>query len=123
MEILPDLEGRVTAHTINVPVPNGSVVDLVCWHEREVTPTAINELIRTGAVTCGPGVLRFVEEPIVSRDVIRSPYSGTFDAEATMVLGGRISKTLTWYDNGWGYAHRVVDLIQRLATIESRGVS
>jgi len=106
-----------------VPVPNGSVVDLVCWHRREVTPTAVNEVIRSGAAACGPGVLKFVDDPIVSTDVIRSSFSGTFDAEATMVLGTKISKTLTWYDNGWGYAHRVVDLIQRLATMESGGAS
>lgn len=123
MELLPQLNGRVTGHAINVPVPNGSVVDLVCWHERAVTPTAINEVIRTGAARCGPGVLNYVDEPIVSTDVIRSSYSGTFDAEATMVLGERVSKTLTWYDNGWGYAHRVVDLIRRFAEIDSKGAA
>jgi glyceraldehyde 3-phosphate dehydrogenase (phosphorylating) len=117
-ELLPELAGRITAMAMNVPVPNGSVVDLVCWHEREVTRTAIHEIVRSAAATARlKSVLEFEEDPIVSADIARSPYSGTFDAEATMVLGNRVSKTLTWYDNGWGYAHRVVDLIRRMTEV------
>jgi len=117
-ELIPELAGRITALAMNVPVPNGSVVDLVCWHERPVTRTAIHEVVRSAAATARlRSILDFEEDPIVSADIARSPYSGTFDAEATMVLGERVSKTLTWYDNGWGYAHRVVDLIQRMAAL------
>ncbi len=117
--LLPELAGRITGEAMNVPVPNGSVVDLVCWHERPVTVTAINEVVRT-ATSRWPGILHYEDDPIVSSDIIRSSYSSTFDSLATMVLGDRVSKTLSWFDNGWGYAHRVVDLIRRLGELEAR---
>ncbi len=113
-ELIPELAGRLTGESMNVPVPNGSVVDMVCWHEKPVTVTAINEVIRTAAATdhwqC---ILNYEDDPIVSSDIIRNPFSSTFDAQATMVQQDRVSKTLVWYDNGWGYAHRVVDLIYK----------
>ena len=113
MGLIPALKGRVTGEAMNVPVPNGSCVDLVCWHEKPVTPTAVNEVIRTAASgNRWAGILHYEDDPIVSSDIIRSPYSSTFDSLATMVLKDRVSKTLSWYDNGWGYAHRVVDLIR-----------
>ncbi len=119
IELLPELRGRITGKAINVPVPNGSVIDLVCWHTRPVSVVAINELIRS-ATSRWPGILHFEDDPIVSSDIIRSSYSSTFDSQATMVLGDRVSKTLAWYDNGWGYAHRVVDLIRRLAALDGK---
>jgi len=113
-ELIPELAGRLTGESMNVPVPNGSVVDMVCWHEKPVTVTAINEVIRTAAATdhwqC---ILNYEDDPIVSSDIIHNPFSSTFDAQATMVQQDRVSKTLVWYDNGWGYAHRVVDLIYK----------
>lgn len=117
-ELLPALAGRMTAASMNVPVANGSCVDLVCWHEREVTVEAVNEAVRE-ATAAAPwhGILAYETEPIVSSDVARSPFSGTFDSQATMVLGGRVSKTVTWFDNSSGYSHRVVELIQRLAQL------
>jgi len=114
-ELIPELEGRIDGMAMNVPVPNGSVVDLVSWHDKPVTPTAINEVMRTAASSRWRGILDYVEDPIVSGDILRSPYSSTFDSLATMVLNERVSKTLAWYDNGWGYANRVVDLIRRFA--------
>lgn len=118
-ELLPGLAGRLTAASFNVPVPNGSVVDLVCWHDEPVTAAAINELIRTAAGSeRWRGILDYEDEPIVSSDVVRSPFSSTFDAQATMVLGERTSKTLAWYDNGWGYSHRVVDLLEIFRRLE-----
>jgi len=117
--LIPAMKGRISGGSMNVPVPNGSVVDLVCWHEKPVTVTAINEVVRTAASTdkwCD--IIEFEDDPIVSSDIIRSPYSTTFDSLATMVMGDRVSKTLSWYDNGWGYAHRVVDLINTFSVIE-----
>jgi len=111
MGLLPELAGRITGMAMNVPVPNGSVVDLVSWHDKPVTVTAINEVVRTAAASRWKGIIHYEDEPIVSSDIVRSPYSGTFDSLATMVLGENVSKTLSWYDNGWGYAHRIVDLI------------
>jgi len=118
-ELVPAMQGRISGESMNVPVPNGSVVDLVCWHDRSVSTVAINEVIRTAASTARwRGIINYEDDPIVSSDIIRSPYSATFDSLATMVMDGEVSKTLAWYDNGWGYAHRVVDLINRLTAIE-----
>lgn len=118
MELIPELQGRLTGSAMNVPVPNGSVVDLVCWHDRPVSRESINEVIRTAAAGRWKKYLDYEDYPIVSSDIVRSPYSSTFDSVATMALGDKVSKTLAWYDNGWGYAHRVVDLIQRFAELD-----
>jgi glyceraldehyde 3-phosphate dehydrogenase len=120
-ELLPDLAGRVTGYAMNVPVRNGSVVDLVCWYERKVTQLAINEVVRTAAATDRwRNIVKYEYEPIVSTDVSYSTYSSTFDSLATMVQGDRVSKTLTWYDAGYGYAHRAVELISRFAELDGR---
>ena len=118
-KLIPEMEGRISGGSMNVPVPNGSVVDLVCWHEKPVTKVAINEVMRTAAsIDKWREIIEYEDEPIVSSDIIRSPYSTTFDSLATMVMSDHISKTLAWYDNGWGYAHRVVDLINRFSEME-----
>jgi glyceraldehyde 3-phosphate dehydrogenase len=117
--LIPELEGCVSGGSMNVPVPNGSVVDLVCWHEKPVTKLAINEVVRTAASTAKwREIINYEDDPIVSSDIIRSPYSTTFDSLATMVMRDHVSKTLGWYDNGWGYAHRVVDLINAFTDME-----
>jgi glyceraldehyde 3-phosphate dehydrogenase len=119
METVPELAGRVTGSAVAVPVRNGSAVDLVCWHSRDVTRTAINEVVRSAASTDRwKRVLRFEAEPIVSSDVARSAWSSTFDSLATMTLGTRVSKTISWYDSGFGYAHRAVDLLERFAALD-----
>jgi len=120
MQLLPALQGRISGEAMNVPVPNGSCIDLVCWHEKPVTITAINEVVRTAASSSWQGIVHYEDDPIVSSDIIRSPYSSTFDSLATMVLGDRVSKTIAWYDNGWGYAHRVVDLMRRFKALEEK---
>jgi len=120
MKLLPELAGRISGEAMNVPVPNGSCIDLVCWHQKPVTVTAINEVVRTAVSANWQGIVHYEDDPIVSSDIIRSPYSGTFDSLATMVLGERVSKTIAWYDNGWGYAHRVVDLMRRFQAVEEK---
>lgn len=122
MDLLPGLRGKISAKSINVPVANGSVVDLVCWHREGVTVEAINEVVRTAAASRYGGLLDYEVEPIVSSDIIRSAFSGTFDSDATLTLGERMSKTLTWFDNGWGYAHRVVDLIEKFRSFDAQEV-
>ena len=113
-ELLPDLKGKISGYSLNVPVANGSVVDLVCWHRKPVTVEAVNEVVRAAAAGDGlKEILSYETEPIVSSDILLSEDSGTFDSLGTMVLGNEVSKTLTWFDNGWGYAHRVIDLLRR----------
>ena len=119
-EVLPGLAGRLTGFALNVPVRNGSAVDLVCWHEKPVTPLAVNEVVRTAAASSRwRNILQFEDDPIVSSDVAHSTYSSVFDSLSTMVLGANLSKTLAWYDSGYGYAHRAVDLVERFARLEA----
>jgi glyceraldehyde 3-phosphate dehydrogenase len=120
-ELLPGLRAKITGYSLNVPVANGSVVDLVCWHRKPVTVEAVNEVVRTAAASDGlREVLSYETEPIVSSDILLSECSGTFDSLGTMVLGNDVSKTLTWFDNGWGYAHRVVDLLRRFERFDQK---
>jgi glyceraldehyde 3-phosphate dehydrogenase len=120
MKLLPELEGRISGEAMNVPVPNGSCIDLVSWHEKPVSVTAINEVVRTAASSKWSQILSYEDDPIVSSDIIRSPYSSTFDSLATMVLGEEVSKVVAWYDNGWGYSHRVVDLIRLFRQMDQK---
>ena len=118
-ELIPELAGRVVASALNVPVPNGSAVDLVCWHRKKVSVTAINEVVRTAIASRWKGIMAYETAPIVSSDIAHSSFSSTFDSLATMVLGENVSKTLSWYDAGWGYAHRTVELLERLHALDS----
>lgn len=120
-KLLPALAGRISGMALNVPVSNGSVADIVCWHERAVTKDAVNEAVRSAvAAPRWREIVEYETGPIVSADIKLSPYSCTYDSLATMVIGERLSKTLSWFDNGWGYAHRAVDLAQRFADLERR---
>ena len=110
-KLFPKLENKISGLALKVPVPNGSLVDMTIFTEKEVSVTAINEVIRTGASARYPGLVSYSEDPIVSSDVKISPYSCTYDSVATQVLDGKIVKTLGWFDNGWGYAHRAVELM------------
>ena len=119
IDVLPELKGKITGSSMNVPVADGSAADLVCWHQKPVTVEAVNEVVRTAAGSSRwKGILEYEDEPIVSSDILLSAASGTYDSLATMVLGNDLSKTLTWFDNGWGYAHRVVDLLRRFEAID-----
>jgi glyceraldehyde 3-phosphate dehydrogenase len=122
-ELLPELAGRLSGISMNVPVSNGSVVDLTCWHPRPVSAEEINAAMSAAAAGPLARTVAFETEPIVSSDVLKSTYSGTFDSLSTMVVAGKVSKTLTFYDNAWGYGHRAVDLLRRLAAFDGRGGS
>ena len=119
MKLIPELEGRLGGIAMNVPVPDGSLVDLVAWTEKKVTATAINELIRTAAAGPLERFVEYEEQPIVSSDVIGNTHSSIFDSLSTMTLGDHLLKAVAWYDNGWAYANRVVDLIERFAAMEA----
>ena len=114
--VLPELEGRVTGYAMNVPVANASVVDLVCWHQKDVTPDAVNGAFRAAAgKERWKRFLQYEDDPIVSSDVAHTTFSSVFDSLATMTMAGRVSKTLHWFDSGFAYALRGVDLLQRYA--------
>jgi glyceraldehyde 3-phosphate dehydrogenase len=116
-EVLPKLKGKLDGMAMRVPVPDGSTVDLVVELERPATVEEINRTVREAAEGPMKGIIQYVEEPIVSTDIIGNPHSSIFDAAGTQVLGGNLVKVMAWYDNEWGYSNRVVDLIERLAQL------
>ncbi len=115
--LFPDLAGRLTGSAVDVPVANGSVVDLTCWHSRPVTTDSIAAAVRTASMGRWKGVVACEDEPIVSSDVTRSTYSCIFDARAAMTLGDRMSKTLSWIDAGWAFAVRIAEVVSALAAL------
>lgn len=118
-ELLPELAGRISGLAMHVPVPNGSLVDLTCWHPRAVTADEVNAALAVACAGNLAGIVAYETQPIVSSDILMTTYSGVFDSLSTQIVAGRVSKTLTFYDNAWGYAHRVVDLLDRLAEFET----
>ena len=114
--VLPELKGRLDGIASRVPVPDGSVVDLVAELETEVTVEAIHEAVKTASRNHMKDILQFTDTPLVSTDIIGNPHSSIYDATFTEVIGGRYTKTLNWYDNEWGYSSRVCNLLERLAT-------
>ena len=112
--VLPHLEGRLDGIAMRVPVPNGSLTDFTAVLEREASTSAINQAMQDAAAR-GPlkGILQYTEDPIVSVDIIGSPYSCIFDAQLT-AANRSLVKVVGWYDNEAGYAQRVVDLTIRL---------
>ncbi len=121
--LLPELTGKISGLALHVPVPNGSVVDLTCWHPRAVTVDEINAALRAACEGELLGVVAYEDQPIVSSDTLGTTFSGVFDSLSTMVVGGRVSKTLIFYDNAWGYANRVVELAGRLAALPAPGAA
>jgi glyceraldehyde 3-phosphate dehydrogenase len=113
--VLPELDGKLNGIAVRAPVITGSVVDLVCEVSRPTSKEEVNEAFASKA-GAGPleGILKYNEDPIVSTDIITSPFSSVFDAPLTMVIDGKLVKTIAWYDNEWGYSNRVVDLAQRV---------
>ena len=113
--VVPELEGKLHGVAIRAPVITGSVVDLTVEVERETTVEEVNGAFKEAADT-GPleGILQYTEEPIVSTDIVSSPYSSIFDAELTSVMDNTMVKVVAWYDNEWGYSNRCVDLLQKV---------
>ena len=116
-EVIPNLAGKLDGMAMRVPVPDGSTVDLVVELDRDVTVEEVNAAVRAAAEGPMAGILEYVEDPIVSTDIIGNPHSSIFDAGGTQVLGGNLVKVMSWYDNEWGYSNRVVDLAERLADV------
>jgi len=110
-KVLPELKGKLDGISLRVPVPDGSIVDLVTEMKRAVTAAEVNGAMREAAAGPLKGILEYTEDPIVSSDIIMNSHSAIFDAASTSVLDGNLLKTLAWYDNEWGYSCRVADLI------------
>jgi glyceraldehyde 3-phosphate dehydrogenase len=113
--VLPELKGRLDGISIRVPTSDVSVVDLVCELGREANGEQINEAFRKAADGPMSGILRVCDEPLVSIDFRGDSHSCIVDADNTKVLDGNLAKVLSWYDNEWGYASRVVDLARYVA--------
>ncbi len=107
--VLPELKGRLDGMAMRVPVMDGSVTDLVVQVEREATVQEVNAAYRTAADGPLKGYLRYTADPIVSSDIVGTPYSCTFDSQLTMTAGDQV-KVIGWYDNEWGYSNRLADL-------------
>jgi glyceraldehyde 3-phosphate dehydrogenase (phosphorylating) len=113
--VIPELDGKLNGIAVRAPVITGSVVDLVCTVERPTSVEEVNAAFAERADTGRlEGILKYSEEPLVSTDIISSPYSSVFDAGLTMVIEERQVKVIAWYDNEWGYSNRIVDLTERV---------
>jgi len=113
-EVIPELKGKLDGMAMRVPVPDGSVTDLVCSLDRSVTVDDVNAVFREAADSKHwAGILQYTEDAIVSSDIVGNSYSCIIDGLSTMVNGRQV-KVIGWYDNEWGYSCRLVDLIPRL---------
>jgi glyceraldehyde 3-phosphate dehydrogenase (phosphorylating) len=112
--VVPELAGRLHGYALRVPVPTGSVVDLTVEVERTTSVDEINAAFAAAAEGPLRGILEYSEEPLVSADIVGSPYSSIFDAGFTSVIDGTSVKLLAWYDNEWGYANRLGELAERI---------
>jgi glyceraldehyde 3-phosphate dehydrogenase len=112
--VLPTCAGRMNGVALRVPTPDVSLVDLTCILGKEVTKEEINAAMKAASEGPMKGILQYVEDPIVSSDVLHSTYSSVFDSGMTMVLGdkGNFVKVFSWYDNEWGFSCRMTELIE-----------
>ncbi|HEY2668244.1 MAG TPA: type I glyceraldehyde-3-phosphate dehydrogenase [Actinomycetota bacterium] len=114
--VLPELKGKLHGMALRVPVPVGSVTDLVVELEKPATAEDVNNAFKEAAASDRmKGILVYTEDPIVSSDIVGNPASCTIDGLVTMAIGGNMVKVLGWYDNEWGYSNRLIDLIRHTA--------
>jgi glyceraldehyde 3-phosphate dehydrogenase len=117
-KVLPELEGKLDGIAMRVPVPDGSIVDLVVELDEDPNVDEINAAMAEAASSGGlQGILQYSDEPLVSTDIIGNPYSAIFDAPSTRSRGARMAKIIAWYDNEWGYSCRVVDLAEKMVAL------
>ena len=115
--VIADLDGKLDGYAMRVPVPDGSVTDLTSELEKDATVDEINAAFKAAAEGELKGVLEYCEDPIVSSDIVGNPHSSIIDALSTSVMGGNLAKTLSWYDNEWGFSSRVVDVAKYWASL------
>jgi len=113
-KVIPELDGKLDGFAIRVPIPVGSIVDLVVNVKKDVTVDSVNAAMKKAADGPMKGILVYCDEPIVSSDIVNDPASSIFDSLCTIVVG-RTVKVVGWYDNEWGYSNRSVDIMERMA--------
>ena len=114
--VIPELKGKLDGISMRVPVPNGSIVDLVAEIEHNATRDELNAAFREAAQGALRGILEYSEEDLVSSDIIGNPHSSIVDGKLTAVMDGNLIKVLAWYDNEWGFSNRVIELIHLLGS-------
>ena len=112
-KVLPEIDGKLEALALRVPVPDGSITDLVAVLDNEVTAEDVNGAFKEAADGPLKGIIRYTDDPIVSSDIVGDPHSVILDSQLTLASGNMV-KVFGWYDNEWGYSSRLVDLVQRL---------
>jgi len=117
--VIPELNGKLTGIAMRVPVPTGSVVDLVANLSKSTSAKEINAAMKAAAQGPLKGILCYTEDPIVSSDIIDDAHSSIFAADWTQVLGGtgKLAKVVSWYDNEWGYSCRTADLVAKFGAM------
>jgi glyceraldehyde 3-phosphate dehydrogenase len=113
--IYPELRGKLDGIAVRVPLLNASLSDCVFHTQRPTTVEEVNGLLKEAAETSLRGILGYEERPLVSADFTNDPRSGIIDAPSTMVVDGEMVKLLVWYDNEVGYAHRMMELVEKVA--------
>jgi len=117
-KVIPELDGKLDGMAYRVPVPNGSIVDMIFTVGRKVTVEEVNAAVKAAAEGPYKGIIEYQVDPIVSTDVIANPHSTVFDSLLTQVMGDRVVKVASWYDNEYGYSSRLIDLIMKLAALD-----
>ncbi|KAJ5992085.1 glyceraldehyde-3-phosphate dehydrogenase [Penicillium sp. IBT 35674x] len=119
-KVIPALNGKLTGMSMRVPTANVSVVDLTCRIEKAATYDEIKAVVKAASENELKGILGYTEDDIVSTDLNGDDNSSIFDAKAGIALNSNFIKLVSWYDNEWGYSHRVVDLISYIAKVDSQ---
>jgi glyceraldehyde 3-phosphate dehydrogenase len=115
--VIPEMKGKLDGMAVRVPVKDGSLVDLVCELRSDATVEAVNSAMLEASRGSLKGVLQYSTEPLVSSDVIGNSYSSIFDSLVTKTMGSRMVKVLSWYDNEFGYASRMVDFTRYMIKV------
>ena len=113
-KVVPALDGKLDGMAVRVPIPVGSIVDLVVNVKKDFTIDSVNAAMKASAEGPMKGILVYCDEPIVSSDIVNDPASSIFDSLCTMVIGKTV-KVISWYDNEWGYSNRSVDIMEKMA--------
>lgn len=121
-QALPSLADKLAVVALNVPVPDGSTVDMVVDTSQDAAASDVNDAVKAAVDERFANIIEYNADPIVSSDVRLNPHSGIFDSLATMTTGSDLVKTITWFNNGWGYSHRAVEVASTIAKQLNGGV-